>query len=336
VLYHLQRELRLPLIAAKLSLLEIVEDLDLATLLYAIARAFWIRLDDLELDEGMPALGVPRPELAQFHGSPQIYFDDYIRNIQRMMRRSEAYKGCRMVLLLDEFTVLYTAIERGKLAPEFMKAWKAMLESNLFRSVVVGNDLMPRFLKKFPNEFQVAGQEPVSYLDEESAKRLIEEPIQLDTGETRYRGDAVKRILELTARSPYYIQLFCNRLVQHMNDERQPLIGPADVDKVAAALVSGERALPLEQFDNLLTPGDVDVSELASEVVLNMLRASLSGHRGDLYLDNRKARGLPDGPKVIDDLLRRDVIVRGTEDRYRIKVGLFAEWLQHRKAWETE
>ncbi|MFI2432796.1 cold-shock protein [Streptomyces sp. NPDC018693] len=333
VLHHLQRALKPPVLAAKFSLGELATDLTHAGLLYKVANAFFCRLEDLE-DEGLPGLDLPRPVLREFidSGSPQIYFDDYMRVIRRRMQRSDAYNDWRMVLLLDEFTVLYGAIERGDLPREFMKSWKAMLESKLFSSVVVGNDLMPRFLKAFPNEFQVARQEPVSYLDDEPAKALITEPIALDNGESRYRGDSVQRVIELTARSPYYIQLFCNRLVHHMNAERQPLIGPADVDNVAAALVSGDRALLQEQFDNLLTPGDVDVSDLSDDTVLAVLKGSLSGHRRDLHLDGRKARELPEGPRVIEDLLRRDVIVRESEDRYRIKVGLFAEWLWHRKA----
>ncbi|MGP2440524.1 tetratricopeptide repeat protein [Streptomyces sp. JW3] len=333
VLHHLQQALKPPVLAAKFSMGELATNLTHAGLLYKISNAFYRRLEDLE-DAGLPGLDLPRPVLREFidSGSPQIHFDDYMRDILRRMHRSDAYRGWRMVLLLDEFTVLYGAIERGDLPREFMKSWKAMLESKLFSSVVVGNDLMPRFLKAYPNEFQVARQEPVSYLDGGPAKALITEPIALDNGESRYRGDSVQRVIELTARSPYYIQLFCNRLVHHMNVERQPLIGPADVDNVAAALVSGDRALLQEQFDNLLTPGDADVSDLSDETILAVLKGSLTGHRRDLHLDGRKARELPEGPRVIEDLLRRDVVVRESEDRYRIKVGLFAEWLWHRKA----
>ncbi|MFC5744537.1 tetratricopeptide repeat protein [Actinomadura rugatobispora] len=333
VLHHLQQALEPPVLAAKFSLLELATNLDHARFLYKIADAFFRQLEDHE-EEGRPALDLPRPVLRDFidSGDPQIYFDDYMRGIQRGMRRSEAYRDWRMVLLLDEFTVLYSAIERGGLPREFMKAWKAMLESKLFSSAVVGNDLMPRFLKAFPNEFQVARQEPVSYLDIGPAEALITKPVRLENQENRYRGDSVQRILELTARSPYYIQLFCNRLIQHMNAERQLLIGPADVDRVATALVSGDQALLQEQFDNLLTPGDADVSDLPGDTVMAVLNVCLTGRRRDLHLDGRKARDLPEGPRVLDDLVRRNVIVQEAEDRYRIRVGLFAEWLWHRKA----
>lgn len=333
VLHHLQEELAPPVLAAKLSLLEIASKIDHGTLYFLIATAFHRRLEELE-DAGHPALGLDRPSLTAFidSGTPNLHFDEYMYDMRQRMRRSDAYRNWRLVLLLDEFTVLYSAIERGVLPREFMKSWKAMLEGKMFSSVVVGNDLMPRFLKAFPNEFQVARQEPVSYLDQDSAEALITEPIALPGGESRYRGDSVQRVVELTARSPYYIQLFCNRLVQHMNGLRQPLIGPAHVDAVAASLVRGERALPQEQFDNLLTPGDADVSELRGDVVLAVLKGALEGVGKDVYLDGRRARELTDGQRVIEDLLRRDVIEQASEGRFRIKVGLFAEWLSHRRA----
>ncbi|OWA02708.1 cold-shock protein [Streptomyces sp. CS159] len=333
VLHHLQEELKPPVLAAKLSLLEIATEIDHGQLLYLIATAFHRRLEELE-DAGHPPLDLDRPNLTAFTDSdtPNLHFDAYMYDMRQRMRRSEAYQNWRLVLLLDEFTVLYSAIERGTLPREFMKSWKAMLEGKMFSSVVVGNDLMPRFLKAFPNEFQVARQEPVSYLDQESAEALITEPIALPGGESRYRGDSVQRVIELTARSPYYIQLFCNRLVQHMNRLRQPLIGPAHVDAVAASLVKGERALPQEQFDNLLTPGDADVSELRDDVVLSVLKGALEGVGKDVYVDGRKSRELVDGQRVVEDLLRRDVIELASEGRYRIKVGLFTEWLSHRRA----
>ena len=333
VLYHLERALKPPLLPVRFSLLDLATSLNHPALLYKVARAFYSRFEDLA-DSGYPRLDIPEPRLREFTESsaPQILFDDYMADSRQRMQKSVAYREWRLVLLVDEFTLLYSAILRGDLPREFMKSWKAMLESKLFSSVVVGNDLMPAFLAAFPNEFQVARQERVSYLDYKSAEALITEPVLMADDENRYRGDSVARILELTAGSPYYIQLFCNRLIEHMNAERQALIGPADVDKIATALVHGDKALLQEQFDNLLTPGDADVSGFTQPKVLTVLRACLTGHRRDLHLEGRRADAIPDGPRVLADLERRDVIVRESEERYRIKVGLFAEWLWDRKA----
>ena len=58
---------------------------------------------------------------------------------------------------------------------------------------------------------------PISKPDE--ARRLIDEPIRIGgrQGDSRYREQAIDRILNLTAGSPFYIQIICNRLVEYMN-----------------------------------------------------------------------------------------------------------------------
>jgi hypothetical protein len=40
----------------------------------------------------------------------------------------------------------------------------------------------------------------------------------------------------------------------------------------------------------------------------------------------------PEAERVIQDLMRREVLRRISGDRYRIQVGLFSEWLQHQWA----
>jgi tetratricopeptide (TPR) repeat protein len=331
VLFYLKQRLRPPLVAARFSMLDLASDKSLGALLQTIARAFYWRFDNLNLEEGYPALDVPEPKLNEFltSRSPQLLFNDYMTKFHRAMRQSSAYRDWRLVLLLDEFTMIYAAIRSGELPADFMKSWKAMLESKMFSSVVVGNDLMPAFLSAYPNEFQVAHVERVSYLDEEGAAALITKPVRLPDGENRYRGDSVKRILQLTARSPYYIQLFCSKLIEHMKSERQTLIGPADVEKVTATLVTGENALSYKQFDSLLTPGDESASEFTDHAVLDVLRQGLAGRRGEFFIDSA---GLDaEAVRVLEDLEEREVLIRQRDSRYTIRVGLFAEWLGSRK-----
>jgi hypothetical protein len=319
-------------VAASFSLLELATSLNQRSLLYKIARVFHSRFERLA-DEGLPELGVAEPRLNDFMTTeaPQVHFDEYLGSIRRAMKRTTEYRDWRLVLLVDEFTMLYAAIEKGDLSRGFMQSWKAMLESELFSSVVVGNDLMPGFLLAYPNEFQVARQERVNYLDVADAQALITDPVLMDGAGSRYRGNAVELILALTARNPYYIQMLCGRLIEHMNRKQQPLIGPADVEQVATNLISGDHALGRDQFDNLLTPGDPDVSQFSDQDVLEVLLASLEGRRGDVHLNGHRAGSLPKGREVLVDLVRRDVIVRETDDRFRIRVGLFAEWLLSRR-----
>src|SRR5207248_4530000 len=124
------------------------------------------------------------------------------------------WNNVRMVLLIDEFSYIYGYIIKGALSEDFMLNWKALLQRNYFSTVLAGQDVMPKFIKRFPNEWGTTEERQVGYLSDDDAEALIDEPIRIGgkAGESRYREKAVERILELTAGNPFYIQIICSRL----------------------------------------------------------------------------------------------------------------------------
>ncbi|MBL7500314.1 hypothetical protein I6A84_20610 [Frankia sp. CNm7] len=333
VLYHLQNAIELPHVAASYdcgwltdSVGNMTANRSLADFLHGIADAFQFRLRILAEEHGVSA--PPRPDLDQIRIAPQQRFNEYMRELVEVwMRRTAPFAHSRLVLLLDEFSLLHKWIRTGNVPPDFMKGWKAILDRGHFRCALVGNDLMPRFIEEFPNEFQVIKRERVSYLDPTSALELIRDPILQPDGGSRYRGDADTRVLQLTGHSAYYIQLFCHALVNHMNSEdvRAPAIGPADVDAVADGLV---RNLPIKEFDNLLTPGDAEVTDISDELVMEVLRATRKDSGSKMYHEADQTSH-PQADRVLADLANREVVTRLSSNRFRLQVGLFSEWLQH-------
>ena len=209
-----------------------------------------------EIGRAIHRLGVDRapvlPTFEQFAESPELQFHEFMNDLKDQFGRMPPYTNARIMLLLDEFADLYSAIQTGRIPESFMKAWKAMLEKQYFGSVLVGSMIMRDFIDRFPNEFQVAEPIRVSYLDPSDARKLIEDPIRQPNGESRYCGPAVERLLDLTACSPFYIQIFCNRLVNYMNEKRRR-VSDADIDWVKDDLVRSNNRLDRSSFDNLLT-----------------------------------------------------------------------------------
>jgi tetratricopeptide (TPR) repeat protein len=328
VLFHLKEALTRPHLAVSFSMLDLSGGVTFSDLLYAIGFEVFRTLSELAEKEGIPGGSPPEPDVEQIRLAPQLKFTDYMTRLQKWLKGVPELSDCHLVLLIDEFSVIHKEIRNGNLPKDFMKGWKAMLERGFFRCVLVGNDLMPRFIGEFANEFQVARQERVSYLVPIYARQLIENPIRLPDGTSRYRGNAVERILELTGCSPYYIQLFCHELVQYMNreDVRAPAIGPADVDTVAKRLIAD---LDRTEFDNLLTPGDSEVTDISGDLVIEVLCATRREAGPSMYHEDDN-RLHPEAGRVIEDLARREVLNRVSGSRYRIQVGLFSEWLQHR------
>jgi tetratricopeptide (TPR) repeat protein len=333
ILLHMGKRLHFPFIPVQLSIGDVVADLSgtrgLAVFLGGIARRINEALEDVA-ETAQFTSNVPCPSAAEFQQSPQSCLDDYLTRLQRAFARTEACQKARIVLLLDEFTYLYNEIMKGNLPDTFMKAWKALLERNYFSSVVVGQDVMPKFMAQFPNEFQVAQRERVTYLTAAHARRLIEDPIRIpETGESRFRGAAVERLITLTAGNPYYLQIFCSRLVEYMNLKKAVYVTDAHVEEVKRQLIRGANSWTQDYFDNLVSSGDESSGALPQNDIWEVLRQVTVGSRNQEYCHRSSITAQTSVPvdRILEDLVSREVLERRGRDLFKIKVGLFKEWL---------
>ena len=211
-----------------------------------------------------------------------------------------------------------------------MKNWKAILQENYFSAVLVGQDVMAKFKQRFPNEFGTTQDERVSYLKRDDAIKLIDEPIRIGgrQGQSRYRERAIERIIDLTAGSPFYIQIICNRLVEYMNRKRARLVTEADVEQVKEELIRGVNALKLYKFDNLINSGDASVDAISDEDALKVLTMiAVNSQTGACNRNNITCKTKTNIDLILDDLVKREVVERDRGQYYSIRVGLFKEWL---------
>lgn len=283
------------------------------------------------VDGGFSSLNLLIPGDSEFyrHPAPLQCFQDTFERLKRQVARYEDWRGVRAVLLIDEFQYIYERIVAGKIPGSFMQNWKALLQANYFSAVLVGQDVMPKFKERFPNEFGTTQDERVTYLTPEDARRLVDEPIRIDgqQGASRYREQAIERILALTAGSPFYIQIICNRLVEYMNRKRAALVTEADVEHVKNELISGVNALGLDKFDNLINSGDTSADAISDEDALRVLKVIADNSRTGLcHRDTIVCETHLPVDTILNDLVKRDVVER-REQSYQIKVGLFKEWL---------
>lgn len=280
-----------------------------------------------------------RLALQTVHSTAGLQIESYsgellrLDEFKRMLREVQAHlrehwgEGARVVFLVDEFTYMYEYIEEGIVGASFMRQWKALHESALISTVVVGQDSMPKFKQKYPNEFGVTHDERITYLTEEAALKLAVRPIWNDG--SRYRGKALERLLRFSGRSPWFLQIMCDELVRLLNARRARLITESDVEMVVRTLVD-ERALPIERFDPLITAAGESVAIASRDLylsVLSQVAALSSAGAGARIADLAEfVSGAYAG--LLGDMLDRDVLKREGPDRVRISVGLFEAWLQ--------
>ena len=307
---------------SKVSLLNQILKSILTELEYAIGD---------RVDRDFTPLDLPIPGDQEFyaHPNPLQRFTDIFKSFKRQISKHEDWRDVRVVLLIDEFQYIYARIVAGKIPESFMENWKALLQANYFHAVLVGQDVMPKFKARFPNEFGIMQDERVTYLKPDDARRLIDEPIRIGgrQGESRYREQAIDRILNLTAGSPFYIQIICNRLVEYMNVKHAGLVTEADVEQIKNELIRDVNALGLDKFDNLINSGDTSADAISNEDTLQVLKAIADNSRtGPCHRDRIVCKTSSSVDKILDDLEKRDVVER-REQSYQIQVGLFKEWL---------
>ncbi len=268
------------------------------------------------------------------HPAPMSLFKEIFDKYKNECSKHKEWKDIRLLVLIDEFSYIYDKIIFGKVPETFMKNWKALLQENYFSCVLAGQDVIPKFKQHFANEFGTTQDERVTYLKPDDAKMLIDEPIRIDgrNGESRYRGKAIQRIIELTAGSPFYIQILCNRLIEHMNHKHAGLITEADVEQVKNDLIRGVNSLDVTKFDNLINSGDTSNDAISDTDALKVLKEiatnSITGHCHKNNINCETEMPIDD---ILEDLVKRDVIEREREHYYQIRVGLFKEWLIARK-----
>lgn len=342
ILVHLREELSKDGNVLTLFLGDIGALLDEHSTVPLLYQILWSILNKLknavedEQEKGRDVLTLSFPTYREFceHPSPLILFNEQFYAFKRSAAKLEGWRDVRVVLLVDEFSYIYGQIVNGGISANFMKNWKALLNENFFSAVLVGQDVMAKFKQLFPNEFGTTQDVRISYLNYEDAVRLIDEPMRIGgkQGESRYREKAIERIVDLTAGNPFYIQILCNRLVEYMNRRHAKLVTEADVERIKNELVRGSASLDEDDFDNLLSSGDTSVDAISKRDAMKVLGLIVANSRtGPCSRNSIVCETQTPVDDILDDLVKRDVVECEHGQYYRVRVGLFKEWLSARQ-----
>lgn len=277
------------------------------------------KIDDL-IDEDIGVESINEDLLDKIEAKVIEDDEDFVSFIRLVHRKLCKPLGKEILLMIDEFTHLYRYVkdDRRQVAA-FMDTWKKLLEADLFKAVLIGQDTMTNFIKEFQNQFQVTQPIRVDRLDDESVKKLIEEPLRLNNGETRFMENSVDLIAGWFFGQPYYIQLYCDRLVKQMNIDKRVRVTNALAEKVKALMLEEADE---DLFDNLISRGDESGTEGECYEILKRIaqltKNSEWAEIDDIEVDNRD--------NLIDDLINRAVIKK-KDNKCKILISFFREWL---------
>lgn len=312
--------------------LSIAQDANVeANLYYVILTSIERKIRKLKtIQNNVPEIG--RTNLKDLLTNPMLLFYERLNDIKEAFLLNSEWKNKKLILIIDEFTYIYYQIKLGNIPKTFMQNWKAFVEDGGFSLVLSGQDTMSNFISDFQNEFAMFKTERLTYIETEPARQLIEEPIwDKEKNRSRFTRNSIDKIIELTACSPFYIQIICNELVRFMNTKKKPVLTPADIEEVIDNLTSGFNSLTEFDFENLLSAGDKNLDEIKSDEAKAILKQIAILTK---YIQFARREDINCFSKERDDLILNDLLKRGviseqfeTPNRIKIEVQIFKQWL---------
>jgi hypothetical protein len=260
------------------------------------------------------------------------YFDEITyKNIEKLLRDLKKYllkKELSLLVLIDEFTYLYEKIKENKMDATILRLLKSLLQQNLIKLGVIGQNSMPLFINDYPNELAVFRKVKISYLDKKASFELLENPILIN-GKSRYKDDSLQYIYELTNGSPFYLQKIGFELVEYLNKKRFNYITRATIEEIINKMFEN---ISLEgEFDNIISLGNgiyKEFENLRKEAILQIAKkskiyGSVDFDSIDLSCNDDRKR------EIIQSLVDTDV-VDVIHNRYSLKVKLLEKYIQNK------
>jgi hypothetical protein len=249
-------------------------------------------------------LDLPYPDKNKLAQDPFPALQDWLGEIER------TFPSKRFLLCLDEFERLSEVVEAtGSRTP--LNFLGNILQHRPSWTLLFSGSHEPKELPDYWSYYLINTRTlRVSYLDEESARELIVQPVE-DFPDI-YSSTAIDTIIHFTRCQPYLVQLTCYEVVELLNRDIRENRRDASTPKATAQDV--ETVIP-----TVLERGGEYFRELwksLTESDRNLLRRLIQG----------ETPAAPD--KAVLRKLERKEILEKTESSYRILVPLVQEYIE--------
>ena len=175
------------------------------------------------------AIALPPLTRETLANDPFTCFDEWLDRVEEVLEQNT------ILLMLDEFEVLDGAITKGRFDEQDVLGMLRHLiqHRSRFKLMLAGSHTIEEYQRwaSYLINVQVVH---ISYLEIESARKLIEHPIE--DFMLHYEADAVERVLEITRCHPFLVQLLCSEVVAYKNEQDPSVRRLATLADVEAAI----------------------------------------------------------------------------------------------------
>lgn len=253
--------------------------------------------------------------------SPYKAFDKLLDEVQTLNA------GGRILFLIDEYELIESKIDEGSLSANFVPFLAGLLEGDRNVSYILTGStrLDVRESKYWSIMLPKSLYRNVSFLTERDTLRLITEPV---VDYVSYEDDSLDAIRRLTAGQPFYTQVVCQNLVDHLNDREKNHVNKEDVRIIADEII--ENPLPqMIYFYNSLSNNKKIVLSLLAEMLTD--ENAMVGAKQVQKHSKKRDFGIHASLQAINttlDNLYKSQFVNKTSGSYNFKIDIFRGWIK--------
>jgi hypothetical protein len=253
--------------------------------------------------------------------NPFTAFENLIKKINLNV------EGKKLILMFDEYELFETHIDSGIISTNILHLLANLIEHRRVFVVLTGSDNLEARNKPYWSVFlSKALHRRISFLSHGDTLRLVLQPVEKSV---HYGEGIPDDIFKMTAGQPFYTQVLCQSLVDHLNDNHQVDVEAEDLQQVVDEII--ENPLPQMIFSwNALS----DLEKLSLSIIAELCRErSQPATAKEImrFTEQEKIGYRLDANelnKCLENLFHHDVLTKeGPEDAYRFKMDLWRLWV---------
>jgi hypothetical protein len=233
----------------------------------------------------------------------------------------------KLVLLFDEYEIFESLVAKKLLSADILNLFANWIEHKEGVFVVfTGSDKLEERKAGYWGHFLgKALHRRISFLSKSDTLRLIRDPLR---DVIRYEEGMPEEIYRLTAGQPFFTQVFCQALVDHLNEVQAYDLADKDLHDVIDQII--ENPLPQMIFSwNSLS----HLEKLTLSIVGELNRDSVKpvGASDILSFCRRERVGYQIDSNALNETLERlfyhDMLDKDSRGRYTFKMDLWRRWM---------
>ncbi|HEY7448588.1 MAG TPA: hypothetical protein VH702_10590 [Vicinamibacterales bacterium] len=239
-----------------------------------------------------------------------------------------AHPGKTLLFLFDEYEILESKIDRGELTRMVIPYLAGLLERKRRISFVFtgSRNLEERAAHHWRLMMGKSLYRKISYLTPNDTEQLIRRPVR---GVVEYDAPSVARIYRLTSGQPFYTQVICQNLLDHLNEVKRRTIDVRDVSAIVDGIVDNPLPQMIYFWDSL--PFE---EKLALSLMAETIGDESSWESAERLIADATSKGVSVPSDVagvqtaLEQLFEKELLAKSADRRFQYRIDLLRHWIR--------